>query len=971
MEFESNILTNTLDGFHLGILIIDPKGVVIYGNRKIETLLSLSNTQLVGQPFTSLPCTWFSKDGEEISVLSHPIQKALVESTAIQTAHLGLFNARTKTKLMVHVHVEAQYDEEGKCTHIVATFEEVESDVSANRNSAINDFNTILNLIPDSIGKIDAENKVIYFRSKRPERLAYSPEEMAGRHLQETLPANLYEQLEKKLNEARVSNKLVKFEYQYLLADNNIYWYETRLVPSDKGEVLVIIRDITDQKSITEDIKHEKNLFDTIITSLPGIFYLFNTDGKFLKWNENFAKVSGYSDEEIEQLHPLNFFVDDEKGLLAQKIANVFAEGNDNVEALFHLKNGTTIPYYFTGTALEYNGEPCLAGFGIDMSEEKVAVEQLKTSEYRFRAFIENGSAGITVLSPEMKIIYISPGIERILGYTEEEFIELDRVSIMHEDDIGEVEEAIERAFNNPGKPVDGYRCRYKHKNGEWRWLQTVMTNMLDDPAVGGIVDNFRDVTERVKAEKKLEQTLTELQTYLANTPLGYIVYDNKFEITQWSPRCVEMFGFTENDVLGIKSTELGFVYEDDNPIVMNVVNELMSGEVEGNVCKNRNYTKSGEVLDCIWYNAVMKNEKGEVVSIMSLVEDVTIQTKAEQAIKENEEMLSNLVSTLPGFVYRCKNDKHYTMLYMSDACKDITGYSASEFTGNSKLFFNDLYHPEDGAAVREKVDKAVKNKEHFELNYRIITKSGEIRWLWEKGYVVENINSGNEILGGFVQDITEDHLAQIELEKSSNEKTVLLAEIHHRVKNNLAIVSGLIQLQAYENKDENVKTLLLDSVGRIKSIALIHEHLYTSKDFTDIRFDYNIKKLVEGINDVMGLNNNVEVVYNLNAVTLDINQAVPCALLINEVITNTYKHAFTDGRQGVLTINCSEEENKVFLVISDNGVGIPEEKIKDVQSNSLGMKLLDVVTHQLSGTLAIDGSNGTTITVQFPKTST
>jgi len=129
MEFESNILTNTLDGFHLGILIIDPKGVVIYGNRKIETLLSLSNTQLVGQPFTSLPCTWFSKDGEEISVLSHPIQKALVESTAIQTAHLGLFNARTKTKLMVHVHVEAQYDEEGKCTHIVATFEEVESDL--------------------------------------------------------------------------------------------------------------------------------------------------------------------------------------------------------------------------------------------------------------------------------------------------------------------------------------------------------------------------------------------------------------------------------------------------------------------------------------------------------------------------------------------------------------------------------------------------------------------------------------------------------------------------------------------------------------------------------------------------------------------------------------------------------------------------------------------------------------------------
>jgi len=366
-----------------------------------------------------------------------------------------------------------------------------------------------------------------------------------------------------------------------------------------------------------------------------------------------------------------------------------------------------------------------------------------------------------------------------------------------------------------------------------------------------------------------------------------------------------------------------------------------------------------------------MIDEHGKVASIMSLVEDITTETKAEQAIKENEEMLSNLVSTLPGFVYRCKNDDQYTMLYISDACKDITGYAASEFLHNKELTFSSIIHPDDINAVGEDVHYAFDRNQQFEINYRIITKSGEIRWMWEKGFIIFDEDGVGQTLGGFIQDITEEHTAQIELEKSSNEKTVLLAEIHHRVKNNLAIVSGLIQLQAFENKDENVRTLLLDSVGRIKSIALIHEHLYTSKDFTDIRFDYNIKKLVEGINDVMGVNDNVEVVYNLKAVTLDINQAVPCALLINEVITNTYKHAFTDGRQGVLTINCSEEENKVFLVISDNGVGIPEEKIKDVQSNSLGMKLLDVVTHQLSGTLAIDGSNGTTITVQFPKTST
>lgn len=968
--FDNAFLAATLDDFHLGVLVVNHKGMVVYANRKVEDFLFISNTQLINQPFASLPCTWLSKEGMVIPESSHPIHKALEESSSIQKAQVGIRNSGTSAKVWFHICAEAKYDSMGKLSHVVATFEEVEPDKSAKRNSAISDFNTIINLMPDSIGKVDAENKLIYFRSKYQERLAYTIDEMVGMPVQQTLPSDLYEQLEKHLNEARLSNKLVKFESEFLLSDNNSYWYETRLVPSGNGDVIVIIRDISDQKKITEHIKHEKHLFDTIITSLPGTFYLFNTEGKFLKWNENLAKISGYTDKEIEQLHPLDFFEGDEKDLLAQTIANIFKDGHGSVEASFLLKNGSSIPYYFSGTALEYNGEFCLAGVGIDMSEEKKAIEQLRTSEYRFRAFIENGSAGITVLNSDLGILYVSPGIERILGYTEEEFVKLDRISIMHKDDIEGVYAALRRALDNPGKPVEGYKCRYKHKSGEWRWLQTVMTNMLDDPAVGGIVDNFRDVTEQIEAERKLAQTLNELQTYLTNTPLGYIVYNNKFEIMQWSPRCVELFGFSEEEVLGIKSTEIGFIYEDDVELVTNVVNELMSGQVEGNICKNRNYTKTKEVINCIWYNSVMKDEHGEVTSIMSLVEDVTIETKAELAVKENEEMLSNLVSTLPGFVYRCKNDEHYTMLYMSDACEAITGYAASEFIHNKVLSYGSIIHADDTDMLEKEVQKAIEHKQQFEVNYRIRTKSGEVRWMWEKGYFILNEEVDKLLIGGFIQDVTEQHNAQKALQKSDNEKTVLLAEIHHRVKNNLAVVSGLIQLQALENKDENVRTLLLDSVGRIKSIALIHEHLYTSKDFSDIRFDYNIKKLVQGIYDVMGASNKVEVVYNLEAVTLDISQAIPCALLINEIVTNTFKHAFIDGRKGVLTINCSEDADKVFLEIKDNGVGFNKEIIENVKSNSLGMKLLDVVTQQLNGTLAINGNNGTTVNVQFQKKS-
>src|SRR5690554_1819001 len=425
MGFDNTFFKNTLDEFHIGVLVIAPNGVVVYSNKKIEEHLSLSKTQLVNKPLTTLPLTWFSTEGEVISEASNPILKVIAEKLTIQKTQVGILNANTVTKEWFYVCAEAKYNSKDELIHVVATFEEVESDVSANRNSAINDFNTILNLIPESIGKVDAENKVIYFRSKRPERLAYPPEEMVGKHLNQTLPKNLYEQVELKLNEARLSNELIKFEYEFLLFDNNSYWYETRLVPSDNGEVILIIRDISDQKMVTDNIQHEKNLFETIITSLPGTFYIFKAGGKFIKWNENLKNISGYSDEEIGQLEPLDSFEDDEKELLAQTITNILKVGHDSVEAKLLLKDGTTIPFYFSATALEYNGELCIAGVGVDMSEEVKAIEQLKTSEYRFRAFIENGSAGITVLNPDMKIIYISPGIERILGYTEQEFIEL------------------------------------------------------------------------------------------------------------------------------------------------------------------------------------------------------------------------------------------------------------------------------------------------------------------------------------------------------------------------------------------------------------------------------------------------------------------------------------------------------------------------------------------------------------------
>ena len=151
------------------------------------------------------------------------------------------------------------------------------------------------------------------------------------------------------------------------------------------GRLLTFLRDISERIKTQNEVIKEKNLSDSIINSLPGIFYLYNEEGKFLRWNKNFETVSGYTNEEISKMHPLDFFYGSEKELVSQKITNVFISGADNVLADFLLKTKQKIPYYFTGIAIAYEDKPCLIGVGIDFSERVKAQEEIKQTSEKLR----------------------------------------------------------------------------------------------------------------------------------------------------------------------------------------------------------------------------------------------------------------------------------------------------------------------------------------------------------------------------------------------------------------------------------------------------------------------------------------------------------------------------------------------------------------------------------------------------------
>lgn len=185
------------------------------------------------------------------------------------------------------------------------------------------------------------------------------------------------------------------------------------------------------------------------------------------------------------------------------------------------------------------------------------------------------------------------------------------------------------------------------------------------------------------------------------------------------------------------------------------------------------------------------------------------------------------------------------------------------------------------------------------------------------------------------------------ELEGSLSEKDTLLAEIHHRVKNNLAVVSGMLQIQAYKETDEQVQKKLFDSTLRIKSMASIHEQLYQSHSFSNMAFDAGLKNLVNTILETMDDGKNIDTKFNLEPILLNINQAVPCSLIVNEVITNSIKHAFNQGNKGLITLNLKKRDGNLHLQITDNGLGF-SKGLEDKEQNSLGMELIKTLALQL-----------------------
>ncbi len=641
----------------------------------------------------------------------------------------------------------------------------------------------------------------------------------------------------------------------------------------------------------------------------------------------------------MDEAHPLDFFDDDEKQLLTEKIGNVFVEGEDNVEANFMMKDGSKIPYYFSGAAINYKGEECLLGVGFDISEQKKIDKEI-IFEKQLSDSIINSLPGIFYLfNKEGEYLRWNDNLEEIANYTSEEIKNAHPLNFFHDDEKELLTEKIGNVFVTGEDNVEADLLTKEGERIPYYFTGVSMNYKGEDCLLGvGI-----DISEQKKAEQKHAEVLQQLQNHLYNSPLGVVEYDSDLNIISWSKRCEDIFGWTEQEIIGKNAFDI--IYEQDKSKTEVIANELKKGSVESNISHNRNYTQSGKIIDCIWYNTAVKNSSGKITTVMSLVEDITDSKKAEQKIKDNEKRYRALIENSPYCIHEL--DKNGALLSINKAGLEMMGVENEEdFLG---ITYDKLVDPKQSKRILELFSESLKGESvQFEF-----TKD-------EKHFLSSFIpitggKSEIQKVMGITQDITERKKSEEIIENSLKEKTTLLSEIHHRVKNNLAIVSGLLQLQKNEVKDEKVTAAFEQSINRIISIAMVHELMYKSPELSSINIHTYLDMLVPAISAAMNdQNRNIEFVIEIDEYKLNINQAIPIGLLLNELITNSFKYAFQDQKEGVIKIKLTADGEKVTVLYEDNGSGFGDDNSFDKPKN-LGLNLIHTQLKQLEASYTVD----------------
>lgn len=688
-----------------------------------------------------------------------------------------------------------------------------------------------------------------------------------------------------------------------------------------------------------------------------------------LFWSSGVKRVHEVDEDYEPDLDTAYKFVKEEhRKTIGKAVEQAIETGEPfNEELIIKTGNGNERWVRTFGEAVFENGE-CVRIYGStqNIDKRKRAEEALRLSEHRFKSLIQDGSDLMSILDSKGNYIYVSPNSERQtgLGASPEDFIGKNCFDFIHEEDQERIRNTLKNLSAFETAEPDPYRLRVG--DGPWRWLESIITNMTENPAIRGYIANTRDVTERIKQQKVLRESVERFRILSKATSDTVWDLDLDEDIVWYNKNIHSMFGYKKQEVENAGDWWREKIHAEDYPHVMKEIENALSQKKDRFQMEYRFQCADGSYKYIYDRAFIVSGEDQQPVRIIGAMQDVTRKKEEEQWLKLMESAVATTTESVVILEAGPTDLPGRKILYVNDAFTNMTGYSKEEAVGKTPHF---LAGPETDEEERNYLRRKMENWEACEAEFINYKKNGDPFWINVSMSPVKNADGDYSHWVCVGRDITERKSSEKELKESLREKEVLLMEIHHRVKNNLAVVSGIMQLQAFDEEDKGLQKKLYDSVVRIQTMGTIHELLYQSKNLSKVFIDETIKKLVSNITQTFHIHTSLETTFELDNIELNINQAIPCSLIVNEVITNVLKHAFDDREKGMLSVSLYEEDKKIHLEIQDDGNELPPDFNTSMTGSTLGLKLIETLSHQLHAEYnycSLD--SGTLFTLKFEK---
>ena len=697
-----------------------------------------------------------------------------------------------------------------------------------------------------------------------------------------------------------------------------------------------------------------------LIDNAPAGFLLLNSSGKILYANRILLKMTDTKKYVPGELDFGSFLDEPYRTRFTEKWNSFFNNPeNRKIEARLLKKNNdgpfvsitgirqkVSIPKFSDTDIILINVE--------DITNQKNTEQSLKESEARFKA-LHDASCGGIALHDNGEIIICNQGLSDMTGYSQDELMGMNALLLIPEDERDFVINQIASATEEP------YETNCVRKNGDIINMRIRARNVKYNGKTVRATE-FRDITDMKAARKNIDDALEYLQMILRTTRDGFWIIESSGRLSEVNEAYCKMTGYTRDELLGLNISDIDAL-ENQHDTAKRIEKIMTQG---GDLFQTKHKRKDGTVFDIEVSSSFLSGRN----KMICFGRDITKRKLVEQQLYELNSNFVTLLENANDFIYYKGADRR--LKFCSQAMAEITGFKSwKEMIGKHDI---EIF-PEDTAKIYIEEENDIYSKGIPVINkinpyYDRNNKRG---WVQTSKWPVFDSDTETVVgLFGISRDITEIKEIEYKLNRELEEKNILLREINHRIKNNIGSIEALLSIQATSNNSKETRAALAEAASRVKSMQSLYENMLISNKYDVVNAGHYLGGIAKSVTDFYSNAVNITLITEIENIELKVNLAFPLGIIINELITNSAKYAFTETESGTVFISLKKYKDaesgqtSVEIIVKDNGNGLPDNFLPD-QTDGFGLTLVNMLCRQTGSRLSIYSQNGTVIKILTP----